>query len=100
MQILFSLFICGKPKSKHALIQKRSKVKQKNEFFDIYIYIYIPGISHKDSFDRKLKVLVLFFLPKSPDQNFEIAILFSIVKISNNHFFEDNLILQNPWWKG
>ena len=25
--------MCGEPKSKHALIQKRSEIKQKNKFF-------------------------------------------------------------------
>ena len=36
MQILFQLFMFGEPKSKHALIQKRSeiKLKKKTSFFD------------------------------------------------------------------
>ena len=32
------------------------------------------------------------FFQKSPDQNFEILILFHRVKKSNNYVFEDNLI--------
>ena len=34
MQISFQLFMCGEPRSKHALIQKRPEIKWKqNKFF-------------------------------------------------------------------
>ena len=32
MQISFLLFMCGEPKSKHTLIQKRSEIKKKHVF--------------------------------------------------------------------
>ena len=38
----------------------------------------------------------LIFLPKSPDQNFEIAIVFSIVKKSNNYVFRHDSIPHSP----
>ena len=37
----------------------------------------------------------LFFIPKSLDQNFEIAILFSIVEKFDNYVFENDLITHN-----
>ena len=40
------------------------------------------------------------FFPKSPDQNLEMATLFSIVEKSNNYVFEDDLIPQNPLLRG
>ena len=33
MQISFQLFMCGEPKSKHVLIQKRSEIKWKIQVF-------------------------------------------------------------------
>ena len=33
MQISFWLFLCGEPKSKHALIQKHSEIKWKKKVF-------------------------------------------------------------------
>ena len=64
-------------------------------------------ISQEGSFERKIKVIVPFlrdqeiggqqdpscthFFPKSPDQNFEIVIFFSIFEISNNYIFHDDL---------
>ena len=33
MQISSYLFICGEPKAKHALVQKRSEIKQKKGLF-------------------------------------------------------------------
>ena len=36
------------------------------------------------------------FSAKSPDPNFEIAILFSIVEKANNYVFEDDLISNSP----
>ena len=73
-------------------------------------------ISREGSIERKLKVLVPFlsdqkiggllgplprsFYPKSPNQIFELAILLSIVEISNNYVFEDDLIPHSPQGKG
>ena len=38
MQISFYLFLCGEPKSKHALIQKRSEIKyKKTSFFQLKV---------------------------------------------------------------
>ena len=37
-------------------------------------------------------LLCLIFFPESPDQNLEVTILFSIVEISNNYVFEDDII--------
>ena len=34
MVISFYLFMYGEPKSKHALIQKRSEIKKKNSFLN------------------------------------------------------------------
>ena len=42
----------------------------------------------------------LSFLPKSTDQNFEIAILSSIVENHNNYVFEDGLLPQSPRGRG
>ena len=42
----------------------------------------------------------LIFFPKSTDQNFEIAILFSKVENHNNYVFGDDLLPHNPWGKG
>jgi hypothetical protein len=36
------------------------------------------------------------FFSKSSDQNFEIAILFSIVERTNNYAFGDTMIPHNP----
>ena len=33
---------------------------------------------------------MLIFSPKSPDEKFNIAILFSVVEKSNNYIFEDD----------
>ena len=71
-----------------------------------------PKTSEEGSFDWKSKVLVSFlsykkiegqlapshtpFPPKSSYQNFEIAILFSIVKKLNNYAFGDNITPQTP----
>ena len=40
------------------------------------------------------------FFPKSSDQRFKSAILFCVVKKSNNYVFEDDLIPQSPRGKG
>ena len=73
-----------------------------------------PTMSQKGSFYRILKVLVpflsdqkhwraprppptLIFPPESPDQNSEIAILFTIVKKPFKYVFGDDLIPQFPW---
>ena len=79
-------------------------------FFFSQEWSYWTGDSRRSgegSFTRKSKVLVPFlsdqkiegqlapslahFPPKSPNQNFEIAIFFSIVENSNNYVFEDDL---------
>ena len=82
-------------------------------FPEVIVLTQGPRILQEGSFERKLKVLVLFlsdqknwkatrppptliFFPKSPGENFEIAILFSIVKKSNNYVFEDDLIPHRP----
>ena len=73
-----------------------------------------PGMSQEGSFYRKLKVLVSFlidqnnwrasrppptliFVPKSTDQNFEIAILFCIIENDNKYVFGDELLPHSPW---
>ena len=93
----------------------------------IFVYLFFiqggsyrpsgPRILREGSFERKLKVLVPFlndqknwraprppltfiFPPKSTDQNFEIAILFSIVENHNNYVFKYDLLPQNPWGRG
>ena len=43
---------------------------------------------------------MLIFFPKSTDQNFEIAILFSIVENHNNYVFGDDLLPHSPWGRG
>ena len=40
------------------------------------------------------------FFANSTDQNFEIAILFLIVKNHNNYVFGDDLLPQSPWGTG
>ena len=42
----------------------------------------------------------LIFSPKSTDQNFEIAILFRIVKNHNNYVFGNDLLPHSPWGRG
>ena len=42
----------------------------------------------------------LIIFPKSPDQNSEIAILFSIVEKPYNYVFGDDLLPQNPRGRG
>ena len=65
-----------------------------------------PRMAQEGSFQRKLKVLMpvlsdqklegnwasshALFFPNSPDQNFEIVILFSIIEKSNNYVFGDD----------
>ena len=67
----------------------------------------------KVTIERKLKVLVPFlsdqkiggqidplsrlYFSKLFDQNFEIAILFSIVERPNNYAFRDNITPHSPW---
>ena len=48
----------------------------------------------------KLGPLPLYFFAKSPDQKFEISILFNIVKKSNNYVFDEDSILHSPRRKG
>ena len=43
---------------------------------------------------------MLIFFPKSPDQNSEIAILFSIIEKPNNYLFADDLLLHSPRGRG
>ena len=50
--------------------------------------------------EGKLASLQRPFFPKSFDQNFEIAILFSIVKRSNNYTFVDNMLPNSSWVEG
>ena len=94
-------------------------------FFFFGFLLFFPGViilsdrrrSREGSFVRKSKVLGFFFSeqkywrvasplpcsfppPKSPDQNFEMAILFSIVKKFNNYAIEDDLNPHSPWGKG
>ena len=40
---------------------------------------------------------MLIFSPKSTDQNFEIAILFRIVKNHNYYVFGNDLLPHSPW---
>ena len=61
--------------------------------------ILVPFVSDQ-KIGGQLGPLPRSFSPKSPDQNFEIAILFSIVEISSNYSFEDDLILHSPRGKG
>ena len=42
----------------------------------------------------------LIFSPKSTHQNFEMAILFRIVKNHNNYVFENDLLPHSPWGRG
>ena len=43
---------------------------------------------------------MLIIFPKSPDQNSEIAILFTIVEKSNNYVFRDDLLPRSPRGRG
>ena len=43
---------------------------------------------------------MLIIFPKSPDQNSEIAILFSVVKKPYNYVFGDDLILHSCHGRG
>jgi len=42
----------------------------------------------------------LFFFSKSPDENFETAILLSIIEMFNNYVFEEDLIPHSARGKG
>ena len=43
---------------------------------------------------------MLIFSHKSPDQNSEIAILFTIVEEPNNYVFRDDLLPRSPRGRG
>ena len=58
--------------------------------------VMVPFLSYATNWREPRAPPTLNILPKSPDQNSEIAILFSIVGKPYNYVFRDDLLPQNP----
>ena len=58
--------------------------------------VLVPFLSDQKNWRAPRPLPALIFSQKSPDQNSEIAVLFTIVEKPNNYVFRDNLLPPVP----